>query len=1127
MCETKTKKLIFGLFLVPLIALTSLFVSALHSNQAFAVNCTPAYSQVFSISDDGKTITEKDSGYKTLNANTNYQTCQSTTGTYTYAQDATSKNLFTQTNNGTTVACGDTVTFVSGPTPNSTTDAKYQEYSPGPQCIKGTSAQVSVKSGTAFDVNSFNTLGSAGSGGGTTTATTCSVDGIGWIVCPVIKFGAAVADAAFGFISSNFLETNTNLYSTTDSGGGINPTYQAWQWILGFANIIFVVIFLIIIFSQATGFGISNYGIKKMLPKLIVGVILINLSFFICQIMIDASNLIGYGLSHFFETAASGIKGSTDTSPLDSGTFFTDIAVGVVASVVGVYAAITIFGPVLLAAIVGLVMVFLFLVARQALIVIGIIVAPLAFAAWLLPNTEKLFKRWWKIFLDLLLIFPIIALVFGASKLVSKIISGVYSSKSATASVSGSLATASNVSGNGGNFIGQMIAAAVLVVPLFAIPFILKGVVDSIPVLGNVARKAYGGATGGARKRGQDLHDLTMGSFNAQKRAGMRNIFGRNRVQRDANGNAIFDKDGKMIGRDGNPLKRRTASQAVFETRKSLEDNRKSYEKTADENYNARAAYDPNSLAGKATRRTQSQEVRGSASHSVLESELSGEKANSSTQVGQWERTRLENTDVKKDFDLKTNNNYEESILNNPTSIAGQARRSAERQGVRSAATAAGFESELKGERQDGSTQTGQWERQLRNYKDTGTTSDKLMDNEWEELRTNTGAPGSVNLAAAGINQDELIRRTSVQRGLDQSRQLAVDQQTGNYAKALLDESDPTILNIAGGKVNPLGRQRARAYGEQAQIALHKKDVDAASSLFGNGSEAAYGAGLRVQADDSWAGVVRDTRGNILHDASGNEVLTTNQADLDALVLRANIGGSTRDLSDATRISTKHVQQYSTSPLTAEAALIQLADSGQLTAEQFYHYTNAARAAGATTADLQFMINQVNAAANTSYGNKASINAAGEPIYGGQKGGVSGSFKGTLDSDGVKGFKKMAFKDQSAAFDVDKATGALVPITDGFGGTKTIRRVLAKTMLDKMGDPKQRDAFNAGLVGVGRDIVELAAIQIAKEQGGIAESVDMDITNPAAQAVYMDLLNRQAEARNLRGPAPAAGGGTP
>jgi len=55
--------------------------------------------------------------------------------------------------------------------------------------------------------------------------------------------------------------------------------------------------------------------------------------------------------------------------------------------------------------------------ARQALIIILIIVSPLAFVCYLLPGTEKWFKKWRDLFFTMLVFFPAFAVVFGGAQL--------------------------------------------------------------------------------------------------------------------------------------------------------------------------------------------------------------------------------------------------------------------------------------------------------------------------------------------------------------------------------------------------------------------------------------------------------------------------------------------------------------------------------------------------------------------------------------------------------------------------------------------------------------------------------------------------------------------------------------
>ena len=54
------------------------------------------------------------------------------------------------------------------------------------------------------------------------------------------------------------------------------------------------------IYSHITSFGISNYGIKKILPRLIIVAILVNISFYICAIAIDLSNIAGQAIQDMF-----------------------------------------------------------------------------------------------------------------------------------------------------------------------------------------------------------------------------------------------------------------------------------------------------------------------------------------------------------------------------------------------------------------------------------------------------------------------------------------------------------------------------------------------------------------------------------------------------------------------------------------------------------------------------------------------------------------------------------------------------------------------------------------------------------------------------------------------------------
>ncbi|MBC7943451.1 hypothetical protein H7X68_03060 [Candidatus Saccharibacteria bacterium] len=281
--------------------------------------------------------------------------------------------------------------------------------------------------------------------------TTCAIDGIGWIMCPVMDFMAKVVDGAYGVVGG-LLKTPPINTNTTDSTNG---TYQAWAAMRTIANVAFVIAFLIIIFSQLTSVGITNYGVKKMLPRIVIAAILVNLSYFICAIAVDLSNIAGSSMAQVFGNLNDRIAISSpdlNNGATQTGKGWAGIVAALLAGGAALYAGLSVLLPALIAALVAIVTVFLVLTLRQALIIILIVISPLAFVAFLLPNTEDLFKKWRKLLTTLLLMFPIIALIFGGSALASKII------------------MASDTS----SFAVQVMGALVAIIPLFITPIVMK-----------------------------------------------------------------------------------------------------------------------------------------------------------------------------------------------------------------------------------------------------------------------------------------------------------------------------------------------------------------------------------------------------------------------------------------------------------------------------------------------------------------------------------------------------------------------------------------------------------------------------------------------------------------------------
>lgn len=330
-----------------------------------------------------------------------------------------------------------------------------------------------------------------------TTSSTCAVERIGWLLCPIIQGAGKMADKAFQFLSNNFLETEPELVSSTPDKG----TQYAWNIARNLANIMFIVAFLIIIYSQVTGAGINNYGIKKMLPRLIIAAIAVNASYYICQIIVDLTNIMGREIQSFMVDTARGIT-TNAAMPMGGSFIFGKDSPGtletIISGVLGL-SIVWIFLPFLLLGsgtiLITCIILIVILLMRKAFVVLLIVAAPVAFVAYLLPNTEKYFQKWLSMFWKLLLVFPIVGMLMGGGQLASAIILATGSHSTATYSDTGEkcvqLAThttagSSITSCNGGSvpFLLGLTAAVIAVAPLLAVGAVLKGALSAAGAIG-------------------------------------------------------------------------------------------------------------------------------------------------------------------------------------------------------------------------------------------------------------------------------------------------------------------------------------------------------------------------------------------------------------------------------------------------------------------------------------------------------------------------------------------------------------------------------------------------------------------------------------------------------------------
>lgn len=297
------------------------------------------------------------------------------------------------------------------------------------------------------------------SGEGTATEaekgeTSCAIEGgMGWVLCGISNSLAKAADSIYGIVEG-FLQVQP-LQTTNKSG-----VYVVWNYMKNIANVLFAIFVIVVVYSQITNVGISNYGIKKMLPKMIIAAILINLSYYICAIAIDLSNITGHQLQNMLvgirqsvfsnsEITAQKPEWAQVVTALMAGTTWAGYSFAALGGWAGLAWTV---GLILIGILYSAFVAFMVLAARQAIITVLIFLSPLAFAASILPNTNKWYDKWKDIFTTMLVMYPLIALIFGGSQLAGMTI----------------------IANSNGNFATLILGMAVQVIPLAITPTIMK-----------------------------------------------------------------------------------------------------------------------------------------------------------------------------------------------------------------------------------------------------------------------------------------------------------------------------------------------------------------------------------------------------------------------------------------------------------------------------------------------------------------------------------------------------------------------------------------------------------------------------------------------------------------------------
>ncbi|MDB5181247.1 MAG: hypothetical protein JWP13_10, partial [Candidatus Saccharibacteria bacterium] len=287
-----------------------------------------------------------------------------------------------------------------------------------------------------------------------------------WFLCPLVKLLNSTINGLDNAITGLLTVEQDKIFNTaSDPGRGY---YKAWQTFRGIALGLLVIGALIMIISQALGFDfLDAYTIKKVVPRLLVAIIGIALSWEIMRWFVILTNNLGMGVRSliYYPFVEAGMGNLGDTA-LAGGAIIPLLLTGGFLGL-GLMGLLS-FGA---TALLALFIAFMVLILRQLVIVVLILFAPIAIAAYILPNTQGIWKLWYESFTKALMMFPIIMAFLAVGR--------VYAMTSG---------------GEGATVDGQIIAFVAYIIPYFLIPLTFRFAGGALSTLGGFVNNRGRGA---------------------------------------------------------------------------------------------------------------------------------------------------------------------------------------------------------------------------------------------------------------------------------------------------------------------------------------------------------------------------------------------------------------------------------------------------------------------------------------------------------------------------------------------------------------------------------------------------------------------------------------------------------
>lgn len=318
----------------------------------------------------------------------------------------------------------------------------------------------------------------------------CGGGVLNWIVCSVIDAAESAAKQVDHLITNTLNIDFKGIFDNTDQKGPSQGYYAAWNSFRIIATALIIIAGLVMVASQAIGLEILDaYTIRKTLPRLLIAIIGISLSWPLMRFVVSFFDTLGFDIRQLIYSPFSRLGGHINVQ-VGIASFLT---VGGLALTMG-FASLTLILSALLAILVG----FVILVVRQLAIIVLVILAPVAIACYILPNTQKVWKLWSDNFFGLMLMFPIISAFIAAGHVFAAV----------------SIAPGT---GNSSSDVAQIIGLVAYFAPYFLLPLAFRLATGAVGALAGMVNDRGRGAFDRLKNiRGnataKNLHDMKTGN---------------------------------------------------------------------------------------------------------------------------------------------------------------------------------------------------------------------------------------------------------------------------------------------------------------------------------------------------------------------------------------------------------------------------------------------------------------------------------------------------------------------------------------------------------------------------------------------------------------------------------------